>query len=60
MPTKLNAGIAKVASEPEVAAILRKVALTPAATTPSELADALQKDYERFGRIIKELDIKAE
>ena len=57
---KLNAGIAKVALEPDVVAILRKVALTPGSSTPEVLAAALEKDYVRFGQIIKDLNIKAE
>ena len=57
---KLNAGIAKVALEPDVVAILRKVALTPGSSTPEALAATLEKDYVRFGQIIKDLNIKAE
>lgn len=58
--TKLNAEIAKIAREPEVVALHRKVALTPAPSSPAELAQALKTDYERFGKIIKDLGIKAE
>ena len=57
---KLNAEIGKIAKEPEVEAILRKVALSPAPSTPAALAEALQHDYDRFGKIIKEFGIKAE
>ena len=57
---KFNAEIAKIAREPEVEAFHRKVALTPAPSTPAELGDALRSDYDRFGKIIKDFNIKAE
>ncbi|MFM9942492.1 MAG: tripartite tricarboxylate transporter substrate-binding protein, partial [Hyphomicrobiaceae bacterium] len=57
---KLGAEIAKIAKEPDLEPIHRKVALSPVSSTPEGLATALKNDYERFGKIIKDLGIKAE
>jgi tripartite-type tricarboxylate transporter receptor subunit TctC len=57
---KMASEMAKVAKDPEMAPLLRKVALAPTAGTPEELGTQLAKDYERYGRIIKDLGIKAE
>lgn len=57
---KFAAEMAKIAKEPEMATILRKVALAPTAGTPEELDAQLKKDHARFGKIIQELGIRAE
>jgi tripartite-type tricarboxylate transporter receptor subunit TctC len=50
----------KIAHDPDLKAQLSKVALSPYAGTPEELAALTKKDYERFGAIIRQLSIKAE
>jgi tripartite-type tricarboxylate transporter receptor subunit TctC len=57
---KLSAEIGKIAQDPEVIAFHRKVALSPAATTPEELGKGLKSDHERFGKIIRDYGIKVE
>lgn len=57
---KMAGEMTKIAKDPEMATLLRKVALAPTAGTPGELAQQLKADFERYGRIIRELDIKAE
>lgn len=57
---KMSAEMAKIGKDPEMATLLRRVALSPSAGTPQELGDQLKKDHERFGRIIKDLNIKTE
>ncbi len=57
---KFAAELAKSSKEPEVDTFLRKVALSPASSTPAELGVQLKKDYELFGKIIKAYDIKVE
>lgn len=57
---KLSAEIAKAAQDPELIAFHRKVALSPAPSSPEELGRALKLDHERFGKIIKDYGIKAE
>ena len=58
---KLAAEMTRIAKEDkELAAVLRKVALSPTAGPPAELAEQLKADLDRFGKIIKEVGIKAE
>jgi tripartite-type tricarboxylate transporter receptor subunit TctC len=57
---KFSEELNKVAREPDMKLHLSKVALSPYAGTPEELAALTQKDYERFGAIIRKLNIKAE
>jgi tripartite-type tricarboxylate transporter receptor subunit TctC len=57
---KMAAEMAKVAKDPELEPLLRKVALAPTSGPPEVLAEHLKKDHGRFGKIIKELGIKAE
>lgn len=57
---KMAAEMVKVSKDPEMAPLLRKVALAPTAGTPKELGDQLKKDFERYGKIIKDLGIRAD
>lgn len=57
---KLSAEMVKIGKEPELADVLRKVALTSTAGTPEDLTAQLKKDHDRYGRIIRELGIKGE
>ena len=58
---KLAAEMTNIAkADKELADVLRKVALRPTAGPPEDLATQLKADFERFGKIIKDADIKAE
>lgn len=57
---KFSAEMIKISKDPEMAAILRKVALAPSSGTPEELDQQLKKDFERYGKIIKELNIRTD
>jgi tripartite-type tricarboxylate transporter receptor subunit TctC len=57
---KFSEELNKIAREPDMKPLLTKVALSPYPGTPDELAALTKKDYERFGRIIRQLNIKAE
>ena len=57
---KLVAEMKKVAADPELRPLLAKAALAPSVSTPEELGELTRLDHERFGRIIRQLDIKAE
>lgn len=57
---KLADAMIKIGKDPELTSVLRKVALRPTAGTPEELNAQLKKDHERYGRIIRDLGIKAE
>ncbi len=55
---KLAAEIAKVAKDPELQAHLLRLALRANGAGPDELAQRVRKDYELYGRLVKELKIK--
>jgi tripartite-type tricarboxylate transporter receptor subunit TctC len=50
----------KVAREPEMRQRLLPVALTPNAGTPEELETLLRKDFERYGKLVRQLNLRAE
>ncbi len=57
---KFSEELNKIAMEPDMKSLLSQQALAPYPGKPEELADLTKKDYERFGAIIKKLNIKAE
>jgi tripartite-type tricarboxylate transporter receptor subunit TctC len=57
---KFAAELAKASKSAEVDSFLRKVALSPTSSTPAELGIQLKKDYDLFGKIIKDYNIKVE
>ena len=57
---KLNADVATLLRESEVADIMAKQGLSPAGGTPEELHDLIRSDFERWNRIVREADIKAD
>ncbi|MFM9942491.1 MAG: Bug family tripartite tricarboxylate transporter substrate binding protein [Hyphomicrobiaceae bacterium] len=53
--------LAKISADPELKAQLFKVAATPNPNaTPEDMAKLMQKDFDRFGALIRKLNIKAE
>lgn len=57
---KLAAAIRAIAATPEMAVMLPKVGQYPLTDTPEELGARLKKDYDQFGKLIRERNIKAE
>jgi tripartite-type tricarboxylate transporter receptor subunit TctC len=57
---RMAAEMNKVASEPEMKPFLLRFALRPNVSTPAQMADLLQKDYDRYGKLIKQINMKAE
>ena len=57
---KFSQELNKIARDPELKALLFKVAATPNPGTPGEMTALMRKDYDRFGALIRKLDIKAE
>ena len=57
---KLAAAIRTIAATPEMAVTLPKVGQFPLTDTPEELGARLKKDYDQFGKLIRERNIKAE
>jgi tripartite-type tricarboxylate transporter receptor subunit TctC len=55
---KLNAAFKTALTDPEVARKLLAAGAVPAPTTPEELGDILKADFARWGKIIRERNIK--
>lgn len=55
---KLSEALNKIARMPEVEAHLLKFALRPNPGTPEELAAQVRKDYDLYGKMVRELKIK--
>jgi tripartite-type tricarboxylate transporter receptor subunit TctC len=58
--TRLNSEIASIIREPHVKEILTKVGLDARATTPDELGSMAQRDYQRWGNVIRAKNIVAD
>lgn len=58
--TRLNSELRKVLLDPGVKSGLDKAAIEPLGTSPEEAAAFVSKEYEKWGRVIKEAGIKAE
>ncbi len=56
--TKLAREMNKIARDPELGPQLRKLALAPNPGTPEELKSLLTADYERYGKLIRKLNIR--
>ncbi|MSP00439.1 MAG: tripartite tricarboxylate transporter substrate binding protein [Acetobacteraceae bacterium] len=50
----------KVAREPDLRAHLAKMALAPNPGTPEELTATLRSDFERYGKLVKQLNLRME
>ena len=57
---KLNAAIGVALADPELARKLIDVGAVPAAGTPAELGDFLKSELERWGKVVREHNIKPE
>ena len=57
---RLNRDLVKALHTPEVAALLNKQGLEPSPSTPEELARYMEREYETWGRVVKQAGIKAQ
>ena len=57
---RINAEINKALAMPEVRARLESIGVDVVQSTPEQLTSALLKDSERYAKIIKDLNIKAD
>ena len=57
---KLNSDVAALLKEPAVADVMAKQGLAPAGGTPEELHDLVRSDFERWNKIVREANIKAD
>ncbi len=57
---RLNGAIGEVLRQPEVAAQLRQQGSDPAPGTAEEFATYLRAEYEKYGRLVRQVDLKPE
>ena len=57
---KVNADIAQLLQSPEVKANLGAQGIEPTPSTPEALAQTIRDDYARWGKVIREANIKAD
>lgn len=58
--TKLNQDVVKVLSQPELSSQLEKMGATVIANTPAQFQQQIKQDSEKWGKIIREANIKAD
>lgn len=57
---RLNKAVAATLADPETRKRLEAAYIQPLSMTPAETADAMKREYERLGAMIKQLGIKAD
>ena len=57
---RLNTELVKIVKMPEVQARLQSLGLTPTGTSAAMLATAMAGDYDYWGKLVHELDVKVE
>ena len=55
---KMSEAMNKVARDPELKPLLLKAALAPNPGTPEELDALLRKDHERYGKLVRQLNLR--
>ena len=57
---RLNRDIVKALAAPEAVDLLNKQGLEPSPSTPTELKNYIEREYNTWGKVVKEAGIKAE
>jgi len=57
---RLNRELVKALESPEAAVLLGKQGLEPSPTTPAELGRYIEREYETWGKVVKQAGIKAQ
>ena len=57
---RLNTEIVKIVKTPEMQGRLRDLGLTPTGTSAAHLAKGMAADYDYWGKIVRDLNIKVE
>jgi tripartite-type tricarboxylate transporter receptor subunit TctC len=55
---KVSADVARVLAMPEIRSRLAAIGLEPVGTTPAEFSAIVRKDYEKWGKVIRDANIK--
>ena len=58
--TRLNQALVKVLRSPEAVALLEKSGVDPEPGTPEQLGAYMKREYETWGKVVKEAGIKAQ
>src|SRR5262249_9209892 len=57
---RINTEFVKAIRDPEVVKRLREIGFDPVGDTSEQATKVFRRDYERFGTVIRELNLKAE
>ena len=57
---RLNRELVKALKDPAVVDLLNKQGLEPSPSTPAELASYMEREYETWGKVVKQAGIKAQ
>jgi tripartite-type tricarboxylate transporter receptor subunit TctC len=57
---RLNSELVKALKDPAVVDLLNKQGLEPSPSSPAELASYMQREYETWGKVVKQAGIKAQ
>jgi tripartite-type tricarboxylate transporter receptor subunit TctC len=57
---RLNRELVKALSDPAVVELLHKQGLEPSPSSPTELAQYMEREYETWGKVVKQAGIKAQ
>jgi tripartite-type tricarboxylate transporter receptor subunit TctC len=60
MATRIQEGVARMAATPEAQARFLSLGADPVVSTPAEFGRFVRAEYERFGKLIRDADIKGE
>ncbi len=55
---RVSAELIRIAKDPELRAQMQKAAVRPAGSTPEALAADLKKDWDRYSKLVRDLNIK--
>jgi len=55
---KMSAAMAKIGKNPDVQAQLLKLAIRPFPSTPEQLAATMRRDYDRYGKLMREFNLR--
>jgi tripartite-type tricarboxylate transporter receptor subunit TctC len=57
---RLNRELVKALNDPTVAELLHKQGLEPSPSSPAELAQYMEREYETWGKVVKQAGVKAQ
>ena len=55
---KFSAALNKIAADPELKAHMAKFAIAPNPDTPEQLAEVIRADFDRYGKLVRQLNLR--